>query len=629
MSYKYLLFIVIPVLVALFAITFTVCENCIKSCIIFSYNSADQCVKDCGNNVWSMCGYTDNRFNNWLNWWHTDDYSYMLTDLPECKTNPNSKLIEYAATPVLTTKRTLNSKSDKKPNLILIVLDDQDVYSPYWEAMPFAKELFQQNGTHFINGYTSTSFCCPARCQIFTGMYGHNNGVQSSYGSFGSVNAFRKPLHLNGTRMKDELGKCINNENRTLPLFLQKYGGYKTAMFGKYLNGFENDRWHTINYVPPGWNQFDVTTNNYQYIGNMYVMTEWDDKTNNLKYKWHGREQKDYLTDVITEKSVKFIRKQREQNTDPLFMYLAPTAPHFPQMSERHKDTIKYWESRFEEIVESRPNYHSDESVKTKPSWLKDNADYRDNILEMEVNNWYEKKTLNIHKLEFAKRMSTLYAVDEMIQKIYTELLERGEADNTVWGLVSDNGFLMGAHKLYHKMAPYDESTKVPYYLSGPSIKKGYIDNRLVLLNDLAPTFLDLAGFDVPNHMDGFHLTDPKKKRSAVLLEYGRHADNEKEKFTGTLTRVPEFQMVVKIAPKYISMDVPPYIGIRTHNHLYAEYYNVSDSNYREYELYDTVVDPYQMNNIYNANTTNPALITFLRNSLSKLKTCYGQECNF
>lgn len=603
--------LVVPIILIISYSIFTICDNCIKSCNLFTTQSVYECTTQCG-----FCRFFDNRFTNWLNWYHVDDYSYLNSDEKFCTNN-------YAPTPELEPLVKYNTKD--KPNVVLIVFDDLDVFSPYWEAMPFAKELFKINGTHFSNGFTSTSFCCPARCQIFTGMYGHNNGVMSSYGTYSSVDAFRKPYNLNETRMMEN-NKCVNNEFRSLPVYLQKFGNYKTAIFGKYLNGFENDKSSSINYVPVGWDQFDITTNNYQYVGNMYTMTEWDSQNKTVKYKWYGAESKNYLTDVISNKASSFIEKHSQEN--PLFLYVAPTAPHFPQTgAQRHLHMIKYWESEFEKYVESRPNYHSDKSVAGKSSWLKSNSNERNQLLNVNVNNWYEKRTINIHKLEFAKRMTTLYALDDMIKTIYNKLRSKHRLNNTIFMLVSDNGFNMGSHKLYHKMAPYEESIRVPFYMSGVGIKKGFTDSRLTLLNDIAPTILNLAGFKPPRHMDGIDLKS-NKSRTGILIEYGRHMKNKNEDFSGSLERATEFKIVSKLVPYYMKFDVPLHTALRTHKYLYVEYYNLTDSNKTEFELYDMKIDPYQINNIYNQTLqNNPILVNKLVKQLKYLETCYGENC--
>lgn len=578
------------------------CEKCVKTCVMFTDWNANECVNDC------KC--IDNRFNNWLNWIHIDDHSYKLTDDPVCVNNYDEEI------------QVLKQKKTTKPNIVLIVMDDATNYvDPMFEAMPFSKELFQLNGTEFVNAFTSTSFCCPARCQIFTGMYGHNNGVISSSGSYSSMEAFLKPLYLNGSRqVNPSNGKCINNLYRSINMYL-KQKNYTNAMFGKYLNGHEssNPRFHSMKFVPPGWDKFDMCVNNYMYIGNMYVMSEWDSKSNKVQYKWYGRKEIDYLTDVIGRKSVKFID---ENNNDPLFLYVASTAPHGPMTSAyRHRDKLKLWDAQFDKLIASRPNYHNNKSIETKASWISNNKD-RDELLRL-IPFYHKKEPVNIHRLEFRRRMGSYYALDEMIKSIYDEFDKKGELNNTVFILTSDNGFNEGAHGFGHKMTGYEESIRVPLFISGHQFKKDFKDYRLALLNDISPTILDLAGFYKPEHMDGISLLNDKLKRKSVLLEYGKRKDNEK--YTGSLKDVSEFKMIADIAPNSLAYDVSPYIGIRTNDHTLIEYYDKEKKS--EFELYDLRRDPFQLKNLANDKFyTN--IIKSLQNRLNILKNCYGNTCN-
>jgi arylsulfatase A-like enzyme len=549
-----------------------------------------------------------------LNWFHVDDHSYKLTDDPICKDNYDEEVL------VLKEKKQFPKSI---PNIVLIVMDDASNYvDPMFDAMPFTSKLFRLNGTEFVNAFTSTSFCCPARCQIFTGMYGHNNGVISSGGSYSSMEAFLKPLYLNESRQINPSNKkCINNLYRSINMYL-KQKNYTNGMFGKYLNGHEssNPRFHSMKFVPPGWDKFDMCVNNYMYIGNMYVMAEWE-AGKSVQYKWYGREEKDYLTDVIGRKSTNFINQHNYKN--PLFLYVASTAPHGPMTAPyRHRDKLKLWDEKFDEFISSRPNYHNQESVKTKSSWIRNNED-RDDLLRLRP--FYHKKDqINIHKLEFRRRMGSYYALDEMIKSIYDEFVRKGEIDNTVFILTSDNGFNEGAQGFGHKMTGYEESIRVPFFISGYPFKKGYKDYRLALLNDISPTILDLIGLEKPKHMDGLSLIG-NVKRYSILLEYGKRKSNEK--YTGSLNEASEFKMITDIAPKALSYDVHPYIGIRTDRFTLLEYYNLTESEETECELYDLKRDPFQLTNLIN-NKVYYNITKSLQNRLRKLENCYGDECN-
>lgn len=607
---KLLLFSVFIIPILLFYMSY--CNNCIRSCISFTDMTPYDCIDDCG-----VCSIVDNRFTNWLNWWHTDDYTYLDTDEKVCKNN-------YAPIPKLKKKN-----SNVKPNIVLFLLDDLDeVMSPYFDAMPFARELFKLNGTHFNNAYASTPFCSPSRASLLTGMYGHNNGLIGSYGSYASVDAFRKPLNINGER-KTLDGACINNENRTIALLLQKYANYKTAIFGKYINGFENDWLHKIPYVPQGWDKFDICANNYQYAGNLYVMTNWDSQNKSLKYVYHGKHEKDYLTDVISQKAVNFIETHRQNNNlNPLFLYLALTAPHFPQAgAKRHNHMAKYWDSHFDKYIKSNPSYHNYESLQTKSNWIKSNSNKRDELLNMKINTWHSKKSINLHRLEFRKRMTTLYSIDEMIHNVYNKIQELDELNNTVFVLASDHGFNMGAFSLYHKMSPNDESSKIPLYLAGKNIKKNYVDSRMVLLHDLTPTFLNMAGFHQTKEMDGIDLMS-NEFRNNILIEYGKMLAKKGEHYTGKLDRANEIKMVSSIAPNAFKQDVQPYIALKNNDYLFVNYYNNSYFDKEsEYELYDVKQDPHQLKNVF-FNSSYSHIVMNLKNKLNKLATCSNKkEC--
>src|SRR5262249_23565852 len=81
-------------------------------------------------------------------------------------------------------------------------------------------------------------------------------------------------------------------------------------------------------------------------------------------------------------------------------------------------------------------------------------------------------------------------------------LIAQGRWNNTIVFVTSDNGYNLGSHRLIHKMAPYEESIHVPLHVAGPGVHGGEV-RKLVGLHDLAPTFIQLAGGQVPPDMDG------------------------------------------------------------------------------------------------------------------------------
>ena len=105
----------------------------------------------------------------------------------------------------------------QRPNIVFVLTDDlSSNLVPY---MPQVLAL-QQQGTTFSRYVVTDSLCCPSRASIFTGRYPHSTGVLKNMGADGGFGAFH-PVE----------------EKSTFATALQRIG-YRTALMGKYLNGY-------------------------------------------------------------------------------------------------------------------------------------------------------------------------------------------------------------------------------------------------------------------------------------------------------------------------------------------------------------------------------------------------------
>jgi len=94
--------------------------------------------------------------------------------------------------------------------------------------------------------------------------------------------------------------------------------------------------------------------------------------------------------------------------------------------------------------------------------------------------------------------------VDSQIGVILDALYEKGLDKNTIIIFTSDHGDMDGAHKLVHKGDFYDESSRVPFIVSGSNIKKGVDVRHLISSSlDLLPTICEFAGSEVPEGLYG------------------------------------------------------------------------------------------------------------------------------
>lgn len=98
--------------------------------------------------------------------------------------------------------------------------------------------------------------------------------------------------------------------------------------------------------------------------------------------------------------------------------------------------------------------------------------------------------------------------IDEQIGHIIRTLKEKGMYDNALICYTADHGDMMGDHHLWRKTYPYQGSVQVPYIVKWPqsmecSVPSGSKLEMPVELRDFLPTFIDMAGGQVPPDMDG------------------------------------------------------------------------------------------------------------------------------
>jgi N-acetylglucosamine-6-sulfatase len=438
----------------------------------------------------------------------------------------------------------------EQPNIVFVLTDDLDYASA--KKMPQITSLLVDQGTSFEEAFVSFPVCCPSRATILTGLYTHNNGVEGNSPPSGGFRKFRND----------------GIEENTIAASLRE-GGYRTAFFGKYLNGYgRGDR----TYVPPGWDEWYGKLNGQKLYD--YSINENGEEVS------YGSEEGDFFTDVLSGQATDFVSRAA-QGDQPFFAYVAPTAPHGPATpAERH-------EGEFAEEEAPRSPSFDEEDVSDKPSWIR-NMDLVSNKQASQIEKRHEK------------RLNSMLAVDEMVASLIQELEDAGELDNTFIVFTSDNGFHGGEHRIKSgKRTPYEESARVPLFVRGPGVPAGSKIERLALNTDFAPTFAALASVEFS--ADGRSLApllggEDAPWRTSILLEAFTNEESAGEQ-----------------------ANLPNYQAVRTDTHKYVEYNN------GETELYDLEADPYELDNIY--ESADPALLVDLKARLEALKSCSEEGC--
>jgi N-acetylglucosamine-6-sulfatase len=477
-----------------------------------------------------------------------------------------------------------------RPNIILILTDDAAVGD--LKYMPNLQKEMVEGGTTFQNSFVTNSLCCPARATTLRGQYTHNHQVLSNEPPRGGFQKFR----------------FLGHENSTMATWLQE-DGYRTSFFGKYLNGYAET------HVPPGWDEW------YGISGNFLssVLNENGHMVNYDPDRYH-------LDDVLSDKASDYI--ERTAGADPPFfttdrpflMWLGTKAPHQPATpAPRDEDTLKGLP------LPEPPNF-DEKDVSDKPRWIRNNPPLGDDqIAYME----------ELHR----KRLQSMMAVDDMIGDLFDALRESNELDDTYVFFTSDNGFHLGQHRLgAGKWTAYEEDIRVPLVVRGPGVPEGGRLPHMVLNNDLAPTFADLAGADAPGFVDGRSLA-PLLDATPTPEEDWRQRFLEEGVAERDSVPRPPFVAESQVRPLITGDPLPgdwrktpagryesseewgrPWLkAVRTERYLFVEYKT------GEHELYDLQKDPYELNNIY--DRAPESLIESLNDQLDSLRQCEAQDC--
>jgi N-acetylglucosamine-6-sulfatase len=465
------------------------------------------------------------------------------------------------------------------PNFVVILLDD--MRADDFVAMPATDRLVGGRGARFDNAYSPFPLCCPARATLLTGQYAHNHGVLSNRAPDGGVEVF-DPRH-------------------TIAVWLKRQG-YSTAFVGKYLNGYAEVT--ARDYVPPGWTSWQgLAGNPHRY------------RSFSLNIDGRIRRYSDvYQTNVLGRRAVGVIERAGARPFLLVTSFLAPHAGAPVEEDDPVDGAGCFWTNLCWDATPAvDPRYANTWSGQPMPvtgAYGEPDVDDKPAHISALPAFTPERDYPALHQELHEQRLESIRSVDDQVRSVVRALADAGKLDNTYIVVTSDNGYMMGEHRIpFGKVHPYEPSTRIPMVMSGPDIPPGVHVPQLVGLHDLVPTVLRATGTygaqTVP--LDGMNLL-PFTNSSAgasrdLLLEAGRADATDNESLRRS------------------SPAAQPYRGIRTDTGWKYVEYNTGDV-----EMYNLNDDPDELENL----AADPSFVDqrmLLDQALEQLSWCSGPAC--
>lgn len=502
--------------------------------------------------------------------------------------NTRSFIQSMAMLPVLSVAQASFAQQvqQQRPNIICIFTDDHAFQTISAYGHPISKlaptphiDRLAENGMLFTRSFVENSISAPSRATLLTGLYSHQHG-------------------------QTRLGCCLNTQKTWFTELLQQEG-YVTSVFGK---------WH-LNAEPKGFDHYDILFDQGEYYNPRFRRPD----TNGQYIKEEG-----YATTLITDHALAWLDKNRSEDK-PFCMLVNHKAPHrnwmadlsnlelfddveFPEPETLYNDyatrgpqmltqelTIDRHmgyafdfkvaelkdEPTLQYIKDSWPLAMNEMNDEQRAVWMaayrkQNEAFFADRPVGKELLKWKYQRYIKDY-------CRTIRSVDEQVGRLLDYLEKNGLMENTVIVYTSDQGFLLGEHGLYDKRFMYEESFRTPLIISCPSLVKKHAKcNELVQNIDLAPTFLTLAGAEVPAELPGRSLTP--------LFKSGKSGEWRDALYY----HFYDYPAVGSVRKHY---------GVRTDRYKLIHWYGEGsgdDGDIDFWELYDLKKDPNELHNVYN-----------------------------
>jgi len=306
-------------------------------------------------------------------------------------------------------------RKDPRPNIIVILVDDMgysDLGCMGSEIQTPNLDRLAREGALFTQFYNCTK-CTPSRGALLTGMYPHTSGVGSQV------------RLLNQDRPAGPYQGFLHQDSILTLAELLRHNGYRTVMSGKWHLGEEREHW-------PVKRGFDRYFGLISGASSYYRLIRENNRFHRImatdSAEYEPPKKGFYMTDAFTDFAIEQVGKNSPQ---PLFLYLAYTAPHWP-LHAPEENIAKYkgqydegWEAtrqrRLSRMMEMGFPF---DTLAQRPS----------SVLDFDrVEQKFWSSLMEVHA-------GMVDRLDENIGRLIQELERSGQLDNTIIYFLSDNG---------------------------------------------------------------------------------------------------------------------------------------------------------------------------------------------
>ena len=220
-----------------------------------------------------------------------------------------------------------------------------------------------------------------------------------------------------------------------------------------------------------------------------------------------------YYANAWAAQAIELLERYAEngrRNATPFFLRLDFAGPHFPYVAPEP------YASMYNPADIPEPPQFA-EAFAGKPRLLRKVADYW-HTADLDWSFWQPV---------VAKFWGVVTLLDELVGRVVGRLEDLELLEDTYVFFTSDHGDAAGERRVIDKLyGMYDELYHIPLLAAGPGVAAEQTCEEFVMLHDLMPTFCELAGARVPQHLDGRSLQPllrgetPDDWRDDVFAEY-------------------------------------------------------------------------------------------------------------